>query len=62
MVIINFVDTNTQEVTKEEGHHTGEKTNTFLPNISEKYTQAIRPCESKFSKPPRSGRPLLKTN
>ena len=56
MVIINFVDTNIQEVKKEEGHHTGEKTNTFLPNIPEKYTQAIQPCESKFSEP------LLKIN
>lgn len=48
MVIINFVDTNTQEV-KEERHHVGKKTNTFLPNTLENYAQANHPCESNLS-------------
>lgn len=47
-VIINFVDTNTQEV-KEEQHHVGEKTNPFLLHILEKSAQTIHPCESNLS-------------
>lgn len=42
MVIINFVDTNTQEV---EGNrdHVGEKTNPFLPNTLERSVQTVHP-------------------
>lgn len=48
MVLINPIDTNTQEV-REEWYHVGEKTTPLLLSTLEKYTQASHPCKSNLS-------------
>lgn len=45
--IINFVDTNPQEV-EEERHHVSEETTPFLPGTLEESAQAAHPRETTF--------------